>query len=467
MSFTSLTFAVFCGAVLVVYWLVQKKSWQNVVLLVAGFIFYGWIHPWYLLLLGLSTILDYTLALGMSRLRRRARAFLIISLVVNLGVLVFFKYYNFFNTALAARLSFFGLNNDALLVSIALPAGLSFYTLKKLSYIIDNYRGTLKPVENFVDFALYVSFFPQIISGPIDRPQKLLPQMAVPRRWKMDFLTSAWPLIVMGFFKKLVIADTIKSIVDRVISLQSPSRLLVLVAALGFTLQILADFSAYTDISRGIASLFGFDTSENFRTPYLSKTPSEFWNRWHITLSNFLRDYIFFPLRRTLLRKRTLPSWFVAAAPPLLTMLVSGIWHGAGWTYLVWGLYYGVLIVVYQIAGVQGEWKLSGKLKNFLAWLLMFSLVVFGWLLFRAPSIAWVGKVLFVFPWITTNQDFIIILVILSMLIAYSLPLLAKLLLDRYFPANSWWHAIYFALITLFLIIYINSSNPDFIYFQF
>jgi len=125
------------------------------------------------------------------------------------------------------------------------------------------------------------------------------------------------------------------------------------------------------------------------------------------------------------------------------------------------------LIVVYQIAGVQGEWKLSGKLKNFLAWLLMFSLVVFGWLLFRAPSIAWVGKVLFVFPWITTNQDFIIILVILSMLIAYSLPLLAKLLLDRYFPANSWWHAIYFALITLFLIIYINSSNPDFIYFQF
>ena len=298
MSFTSLTFAAFCIAVLVLYWLVQRKGWQNIILLVASYVFYGWIHPWYLILLGLSTLADYFLASGISRFRERARTYLTLSLILNLGVLAFFKYYNFFNDALAARLGLFGLNTDVLLVSLALPAGLSFYTLKKLSYILDVSRGTLKPSENLVDFALYVSFFPQIISGPIDRPQKLFPQIEAARRWQADFFTSAWPLIVMGIFKKVVVADTIKSIVDRVFSLQAPSKLLVLAAALGFTLQILADFSAYTDISRGIARLFGFETSENFRTPYLSLTPSEFWNRWHITLSNFLRDYIFFPLRR-------------------------------------------------------------------------------------------------------------------------------------------------------------------------
>jgi len=467
MSFTSLTFAGFCVTVLALYWMVQRKAWQNLVLLAASYVFYGWIHPWYLILLGLSTLADYFLANGMSRFRERARTYLTLSLVLNLGVLAFFKYYNFFNDALAARLSLFGLHTDVLLVSLALPAGLSFYTLKKLSYILNVSRGTLKPSENLVDFALYVSFFPQIISGPIDRPQKLFPQIEAARRWQIEFFTSAWPLIAMGVFKKVVIADTIKSIVDRVFSLQAPSKLLVLAAALGFTLQILADFSAYTDISRGVARLFGFETSENFRTPYLSLTPSEFWSRWHITLSNFLRDFIFFPLRRSLLRKRTLPSWLVNALPPLVTMAVSGLWHGAGWTYLVWGLYYGFLIVAYQSAGIQGEWKLSSRLKTFGAWLLMFSLIVFGWLLFRAPSLSWVGKVLFQFPLISTTQDFIIILVILSMLIAYSLPLWLKLLLDRSLPESSWGHAIFYAFITLAIIIYTNSSNPDFIYFQF
>ena len=467
MSFTSLTFAYFCLAVLVLYWLVQRKGWQNVILLVASLLFYGWIHPWYAILLAISTTADFFLAKAMFRSQERTRLFLTLSLVLNLGVLAFFKYYNFFNVELAARLGPFGLSNDTLLVNIVLPAGLSFYTLKKLSYMLDVSRGTFKPVENFVDLALFVSFFPQIISGPIDRPQKLLPQIEMARRWKAEFFTSAWPLILMGFFKKVVIADTIKSIVDRVISLQAPSKLLVLAAALGFTLQILADFSAYTDISRGIAKLFGFETSENFRTPYLSLSPSEFWNRWHISLSNFLRDYIFFPLRRSLLRKRTLPPWLIMSIPPLVTMLVSGLWHGAGWTYLIWGLYHGFLIVIYQVAGIQGEWKLSGRLKNIVAWVMMFSLIVFGWLIFRAPSIAWLGKVLFVFPWTSTPQDFIIILVIISMLIAYSLPLVFKLMIDRFFPENSWWHAIFYALITLAIIIYTNSSNPDFIYFQF
>ncbi len=482
MSFTSLPFFAFCAVVLILYWIVQRKEWQNIVLLAASLVFYGWIQPWYAILLGLSTTLDYFLARGMLRFRDRTRVLLYVSLFLNIGVLAFFKYFNFFNADLAARLGQLGLNGDIFLVSIVLPAGLSFYTLKKLGYILDVSRGTLKPVENFVDFAVFVAFFPQIISGPIDRAQKLMPQISSARVWKSDYFSSAWQLLLMGLFKKIVIADTVKSIVDRIFSLQAPSKLLVAISALGFTLQILADFSAYTDISRGVARLFGIETSENFHTPYLAMTPSEFWNRWHITLSSFLRDYIFFPLRRALIRKRSLPAWLVNAIPPLVTMFVSGIWHGAGWTYLVWGLYYGFLIVAYQqvpggSAGIQGDMrpvgsKLAcalwvGKLKNFLAWLLMFSLVVFGWLIFRAPSIEWLVKALFVFPWISTSQDFIVALFILSMLLAYSAPLLLKFGMDRYLSESSWWFAIYFALITIIIIVYINSSTPDFIYFQF
>lgn len=467
MSFTSVAFVVFCSVVLALYWMIRQKNGQNAILLLAGYIFYGWIHPWYAILLGLSTLADYFIARQFPLHKEKSKSLLAYTLVLNLGVLAFFKYYNFFNAAFSTRLAALGIPADIFLVNIALPAGLSFYTLKKLSYMLDVSRGTLKPVHSLPDFALYVSFFPQIISGPIDRPQKLLPQIESARIWKAENFSSAWPLFLMGLLKKLVIADTVKSMVDRIFSLQQPGKLLVFAAALAFTLQILADFSAYTDISRGIARLFGFDTSENFRAPYIALTPSEFWNRWHITLSNFLRDYIFFPLRRSLLRKRTLPPWLVNALPPLLTMFISGIWHGAGWTYLLWGVYYGVLIVAYQAVGIQGDLKPSGKAQAFFAWLFMFLLIVFGWLIFRAPSIAWLSQVLFVFPWVSTAQDGIIIMVVLSMLVAYSLPLLLKAVLDRYFAESSWWHAVYYAAVTLAIIIFINSSNPDFIYFQF
>ena len=462
MSFTSLTFGGFFAVVFAFYWLARHKSWQNVILLVASYVFYSWLHPWYGILLGFSTLADYFLALGIARQKERARIYLPVSLILNLGVLAFFKYYDFFNDALAASLG-----ADIFLVSIALPAGLSFYTLKKLGYMLDVSRGTLKATENIVDFALYVSFFPQIVSGPIDRPQKLLPQIQTERKWQSGHLSAALPLIVMGLFKKIVVADTLNSIVGRVFSLHEPSKFLVLAATIGFTLQILADFSAYTDLSRGFAWLLGFETSENFRQPYLSLTPSDFWNRWHITLSSFLRDYIFFPLRRILLKRKNLPNWLIQSIPPLVTMFVSGIWHGAGWTYIVWGIYYGLLIVAYQSAGVQGDWKSLSGVKRFGAWLLMFSFIVFGWLLFRAPTLGWVGKALFQFPWLGTDQDWVIILVVLSMVVAYALPLWLKMLLDRVAPPDSWWHSAYYAALTIAAVLYINSSNPDFIYFQF
>lgn len=467
MSFTSIVFAGFFLVVLALYWLVRRRTWQNVLLLVAGLVFYGWASPWYVALLGLSTTADFFIALGMSRYPLRSRALLWLSLLLNLGVLSFFKYYNFFSVPISAQLAQLGIPMDLFLVSIVLPAGLSFYTLKKLAYIIDVSRGTFQPVSNFVDFALFVSFFPQVISGPIDRAQKLIPQIQSTRSWKQEYFSSAWPLLVMGFFKKVVVADTVASIVDRIYTIAVPSRFLVAVAALAFTLQILADFSAYTDISRGIAWLLGFETSQNFNLPYLALTPSEFWNRWHITLSSFLRDYIFFPLRRALLKKRTLPNWLVQSIPPLVTMFVSGLWHGAGLTYLVWGIYYGVLIVVYQSLGIRGDWKPTNKLGLFAAWSVMFSLIVFGWMLFRAPSMEWVGTALFKAPWLTSPQDLVIGLVVFCILCVYSLPLILKLFLDRFTLPGSWWQAVFFAVITIVIIIYTNSSNSDFIYFQF
>jgi D-alanyl-lipoteichoic acid acyltransferase DltB (MBOAT superfamily) len=259
-------------------------------------------------------------------------------LILNLGVLAFFKYYNFFSEDFAELVNSLGIQGDIFLIKILLPAGLSFYTLRKLGYMIDVSRGILQPSRSLINFALYVSFFPQIVAGPIDRPQKLLPQIEATRLWRMDLLYSAWPLILMGLFKKIVIANSVSPIIDRIFHLEEPTFLLATVGALGFTLQILADFSAYTDLSRGVAFLLGFDTSENFKSPYLSLTPTDFWNRWHITLSTWLRDYIFFPVRRSLLKRQNhLPNLLVQAGPPLITMLLCGLWHGAGWTFILWG----------------------------------------------------------------------------------------------------------------------------------
>ncbi len=467
MSFISLTFLTFFFGVFVLYWLIRRQGFQNLLLLVASYIFYGWINPWYAVMLGASTIGDYFLARGIQQNPARRRLFLWLSLLLNLGVLAFFKYYNFFNGGLAGIISGFGLNVDPLLVSMILPVGLSFYTLKKLAYVLDVSRGVLEPTNDFIPFALYVSFFPQIVSGPIDRFQKLFPQFQQTRTWKAEYFHSAWPLLIMGFFKKIVIADTMKIIVDRVFNLQQPTKLLLLSAGIGFTLEILADFSAYTDLSRGFAYLLGFETSENFNRPYLSLTPTDFWNRWHITLSTWLRDYIFFPVRRALLKRREkFPEWVAQVAPPLVTMLVCGIWHGAGWTFVAWGLYYGILIAGYQMVGIRGDFKPSNKMKAFFAWLVMSAFIVFGWLIFRAPSMSWLMNVIVHSPWLQDRADLVVIVITLSMTLLYATPLILKLFLDR-LPSQSFANSIYFALLTLGIIIFISSSSPDFIYFQF
>jgi D-alanyl-lipoteichoic acid acyltransferase DltB (MBOAT superfamily) len=467
MSFASYPFLLFLPCVFALYWLARKQKWQNFVLLTASYIFYGWVAPSLALMLGTSTLLDFFLARIMAAKPERKRLFMVCSLVLNLGVLALFKYYNFFNDDLAKFITSLGMNGDFFLTRILFPAGLSFYTLKKLGYMIDVSRGTLKPTHSLPDFALYVSFFPQIIAGPIERPQKLLPQIESERIWKAEFFYNAWPLIVMGFFKKIVIADNIKIISDQIFSLNEPSKFLLIMGTLAFTLQVLADFSGYTDMSRGFALLFGFQTSENFNLPYTSLTPTDFWNRWHITLSTWLRDYIFFPIGRSLKRSRIkLPQWLVLSIPPIATMFVSGLWHGAGWNYILWGLYYGALISVYQLIGIRGDWAPRSLLARGLAWFIMFSLIVVGWAMFRAPSLAWLGNIIFHLPFLRSQDDLIVGLIALSMTIVYSVPLFIKWGLDKY-EKNGWLLPAYYAVATVLIIVFINATSPDFIYNQF
>ncbi|GAB4418310.1 MAG: MBOAT family protein [Anaerolineales bacterium] len=455
MSFTSLTFWIFFALVFSLHYLARTKSTQNIILLIASYMFYAWLSPGYTLLLALLTLTDYFIALRMEH-REKPRRLLWLSLVLNLGTLAFFKYFDLLNSNL----------QDPLLVKIILPAGMSFYILKKLAYVIDVSRKTYPPVTSLVEFALFTAFFPQLIAGPIDRAQNLIPQIQRPRRWQTQALIDAWPLIVMGLFKKVVVADTLKSLVDRIFWIDSPAGIITLVGALAFTVQILADFSGYTDMARGIARLLGFETPENFDTPYLSLTPSEFWNRWHITLSHWLRDYIFFPTRRALVRHSPRPAnWIIQSAPPLLTMFASGIWHGAGWTFVVWGLYYGVLIVIYQMLGL-GSWKPTVKWKQFLGWLVMFSLTVFGWLLFRAPSLGWVWTALTA-PFIRTASDLTVGLIAVSTIGFYALPLTVKSILDRRFSKDTWPQIIFHAAVLTTTLVFINRGTADFIYAQF
>lgn len=467
MSFTTLAFWFFFAGVFALYWFARNKHWQNIILTVASYLFYGSVEPWLAFMLGVSTLIDFILAKRMSENKSRGRLFMSLSLLLNLAVLAFFKYYNFFSDDLARIASTLGIQTDFFFTRIALPAGLSFYTLKKLGYMIDVSRSMLQPTHSLLDFALYVSFFPQIVAGPIDRPQKLMPQIQAARTWKAEYLYSAWHLILMGLFKKLVIANSVGSITERIFHLEEPTILLAITGALGFTLQILADFSAYTDLSRGVACLLGFDTSENFKSPYLSLTPTDFWNRWHITLSFWLRDYVFFPLRRSLLGKQPrLPEWIILSIPPLATMLLSGVWHGAGWTYLLWGAMYGILIVIYQMLGMGGNWKPSHWAKTIFAWLVMFSFIVFGWLLFAAPSLDWVLNI-FSNPFFGSREQQSVALIGLSIAAVYSTPMVVKAILDRYVKQDSLVHSFYYAVATATIFIYVNSATPDFIYFQF
>ncbi|WCL50874.1 MBOAT family O-acyltransferase [Leptospira sp. GIMC2001] len=345
MIFNSIDFILFFPVVLILYWISGHKL-QNRLLLVASLFFYGFWDWRFLGLLVLSSLVDFVAGLGIEKFAdnpKKKKAFLIFSLISNLSVLGFFKYFNFFIENAVQFLSALGLNPDIHTLQIILPLGISFYTFQTLSYTIDVYRGELKPVRDIFDFALYVSFFPQLVAGPIERATRLLPQIQLPRQWNpVQFREGAF-LILLGYFKKVFVADNIGDLVNSVFGMDDPSGGKITIALLAFFFQIYCDFSGYSDIARGLSKWLGFELMRNFNLPIFAVNIIDLYKRWHISLMSWLRDYIYLPLggNRVSATRQHINNLFI--------FFISGLWHGASWNFIIWGLYNGILTSMYRI----------------------------------------------------------------------------------------------------------------------
>jgi len=402
MEFNSLSFIGFFIIFYLLYLVLHRRLWaQNLWLLLACYVFYGLFSWRFLPVLIFLTLTDYSLGLLMGRMdihdqgKKAIRRILICSsLLIDVGLLVFFKYNNFFVNDFIRALDFIGIESDIITLNLLLPVGISFYTLKSLSYTLDVHRGRQVPTSNLLDYAIFIAFFPALLAGPIDRAGKLLPQVHQPRRINPNQFAAGFSMILWGYFKKLVIADNMAIIANEIFKVGGDSHGLdILLGTLAFTIQIYADFSGYSDIARGFARLMGFELMINFKLPYFALNPADFWQRWHISLSEWLRDYIFFPMRRMIL------SWqikYVAlwglVLPPIVTMLVSGLWHGTGWNFILWGLYHSMLMIMYRLfAELPIPKKLieigASRLGVLVRMGVLFGLVSLGWIFFRASTV--------------------------------------------------------------------------------
>ena len=388
MLFNSWEFALFFLVVFALYNILALRA-QNVLLLVASYFFYGWWDWRFLSLLLISTVVDYTAARLMEKAPdRRRRLLLIWSVCTNLGILGFFKYFNFFVDSAAGALTAFGLQANLPTLRVILPVGISFYTFQTMGYTIDVYRRRLQPTRDLLTFAVYVSYFPQLVAGPIERAERLLPQLAAPRHITQEKLTSGALLVLVGLTRKVAIADAVAGQVDVAFSAPgSASALILLRAVFLFALQIYGDFAGYTDIARGVSRMLGIELMENFNHPYFATSITAFWRRWHISLSTWLRDYLYIPLGGN-----RGPRWFVYRNL-MITMLLGGLWHGAAWTFVAWGGIHGVALVVDKLRlgrrkpvdpPVVKTWRDS--LRAGAGWLVTMVVVGLAWVFFRAPD---------------------------------------------------------------------------------
>lgn len=391
MVFTSLHFVAFFAVVYALYRVLPHRG-QNWLLLAASYYFYGsWDWRFLSLLIG-STVVDFLVGrylgrrdAGASPSRRRLA--LILSLVFNFGMLGFFKYFNFFEGSLVAAGRAIGWHFDPFTLNVILPIGISFYTFMTVSYVIDVYRREIEPTTHLLDFALFVAYFPHLVAGPILRASLLLPQIEQPRTVTRDQVVSGLWLMGWGCFQKMFVADNLAPLVDTVFGPSAtPGGADVLVAIWAFAFQIYGDFAGYSNIARGVSKLMGIELNVNFLFPYFVISPQAFWRNWHISLSTWLRDYLYFPLGGN-----RHGSW-KTNRNLFITMALGGLWHGAAWTFVIWGLYQGlVLVVARQItrwadrAGVAVSAGLN--LRRFLLGLLMFHVTCYGWLIFRAESV--------------------------------------------------------------------------------
>lgn len=394
MLFNSIEFLIFLPIVFFLYWFIfsKKLKYQNLLILVSSYVFYGWWDYRFLLLIILSTIVDYFVGIEVQRQSdlSKKKYLLWASMLFNLGVLGVFKYYNFFVQSWVEMFHWFGYEmKNSWTLNIILPVGISFYTFQTMSYTIDVYRGNLKPTKDFISFASFVSFFPQLVAGPIERATNLLPQILNKRVFNSKIAEQGVRLIVWGMFKKVVIADSLAPVVDNIFSDYTAfDGGTLLLGAIYFAFQIYCDFSGYSDIAIGISKLFGFELMSNFKFPYFSRNIGEFWRRWHISLSTWFRDYLYIPLGGSRVGK-----WF-SLRNIFIIFLVSGFWHGANWTFVIWGFIHALLYVPSfvlktnrkYLSEVVAEDSLLPSFKEIWQMGVNFFFVVIAWVFFRSEN---------------------------------------------------------------------------------
>lgn len=482
MLFNSIDFAVFLPIVFLLYWLLANKSLklQNALIVLASYVFYGWWDWRFLSLILFSTLVDYTIGrkLKSEKNQTKRKILLWTSICVNLGFLGFFKYANFFLDNFTAAFSFFGSEIATHSLDIILPVGISFYTFQTLSYTIDVYKQKLEPTNDFIVFSAFVSFFPQLVAGPIERATNLLPQFYKKRTFELSKAVDGMRQILWGLFKKIVIADSCAELANQIFnnSAEMNGSTLVL-GALFFTFQIYGDFSGYSDIAIGTSRLFGFNLMQNFKFPYFSRDIAEFWRRWHISLSTWFRDYLYIPLGGS--RGGT----WMKVRNTFLIFIVSGFWHGANWTFIVWGTLHAIYFLPLLLTNknrnnleivAQGNYLPTAR--ELLQMLSTFTLTVFAWIIFRANDIThafhYISEIfsasILEAPKLSDSKEAII-----TMLLVFIFIFIEWLGRESQFALEhlglKWKrplrHALYYTIIIA--LFWYNGKEQQFIYFQF
>ena len=484
MLFNSLDFAIFLPIVFLLYWFVAQKNLklQNALIVLASYVFYGWWDWRFLSLIIFSTLVDYFVGqkLRSEEKQSKRKVLLWTSIIVNLGFLGFFKYYNFFLENFVDAFSLFGMQINANSLNIILPVGISFYTFQTLSYTIDVYKKKLEPTKDFIAFSAFVCFFPQLVAGPIERATNLLPQFYKKRTFEYHKAIDGLRQILWGLFKKVVIADNCAEFANQIFNNSADMNGSTLVlGAIFFTFQIYGDFSGYSDIAIGTSRLFGFNLKQNFATPYFSRDIAEFWRRWHISLSTWFRDDLYIPLGGS-----SGGTW-MKVRNTFAIFLVSGFWHGANWTFIIWGalntIYFLPLLLTNnnrKNLGVVAEGKLLPSFRELFAMLTTFTLTVFAWIFFRSENVSHAfsyiegifSASLFNVPNFTGKIDaaITICLVLVFLLVDWFGRKEKNNISSLFNKLNIYFRILIYYIIMLSIFwFWINGDKNNFIYFQF
>lgn len=482
MLFNSLDFAIFLPIVFIIYWFLLRNKYkiQNLLIVIASYVFYGWWDYRFLALIIFSTIVDYVIGneLGKNYTKNKRKTLLIVSVAINLGFLGFFKYYNFFVDNFIEAFSFFGHSIQVSSLNVILPVGISFYTFQTLSYSIDVYRNKIEPTKDLISFAAFVSFFPQLVAGPIERASHLLPQFYKNRKFNYLLAVDGLRQILWGLFKKIVIADNCAEYANLIFNNSNDySGSTLVLGALFFTFQIYCDFSGYSDIAIGVSRLFGFDLKRNFAFPYFSRDVGEFWRRWHISLSTWFRDYLYIPLGGSR------GSKFQQIRNTFIIFIVSGFWHGANWTFIIWGalnaLYFLPLLLSNKNRShmeIVAAKSIFPNVKELFLILGTFSLTVLTWIFFRAENVTHAinylssifSSSLFSFPLFSgMTKAFETLIFIAVFILIEWIGRKDQYAIERIFLNNKRLirHLFYYSIVIA--IIFFGGSEQEFIYFQF